>query len=272
MDKYDTPFLVKNILNDMPMFDGNVGKIKRSFSQGMPKNIMEYSDKVDDKFLNNSLSSIDEAVSKKFLGVDFKRWFYNQQKIHNSVTHHDGFFIGLKKFIENDMKSNTLACGFLIDPFKFTSHINGADLTTDQTISDQAGFAGYVYIGKLSNGTIGEYYNRSAVSRNGGTTTGNFRHGVYDQQASVPTNLMADTGSITVDTGYTFKSFTEFALTSVVNYHAFQVDNNSPLYDRRLYGSAVNGYDTQAYGTFPNPSTYDAINYTGNIVAKIGHS
>jgi len=268
LDKEELKAFLQIIKKDMPLHTDKTVKIKRSFSQDMPKNLMDYSEKIDNEFLNNNLHMIEEMeYRKKGITNDFKNYqnkYYNESGILN----HDLYFKH-----ENKIYSKVSGSGVLINPYAFgIPQVNGAVLTTDQTVTDQSGFASYIYIGKLTNGVIGEYYDQSAVSRNGGTTTGNFRHGVYRESGGVPTALITDSGSIAVVSGYTYVSFTEVALVSVINYHAFQVDSNSPVFDRRLYGSAVNGYDTQGYGTFPNPSTYDAINYTGNIVAKIGHT
>lgn len=255
----------------MPLHHDRGAKIKNSYSQGFPKDLMEFSSKVDNKFLNDNLHTIEEMeYRQKGITDDFKN-YQNKYYDDRVILNHDLYFKHENKVyarVSGAQPLNIMNTGFI---GSLNNQVNGADLFTDQTGSDQSGFGGYVYIGWLDAGTIGEFYDQSAVSYISGVA-GNYRHGVYDQQSSVPTNLMADSGSLTVQTGYTFEPFTEFALTVSQNYQAFQVDNNTVQYNRRLYGTAHNAYDTQAYGTFPDPSGYDVTNYTVNIVGKIGHS
>ena len=91
MDKYDIPFLIKDINDEMPLFSKDTVKVKRSYSQGMPKNLKEYGDKVNEKFLDNSLATI-EDYSLKFPNNELTQWFKDyQNRYFNSVLLKDSF-------------------------------------------------------------------------------------------------------------------------------------------------------------------------------------
>ena len=91
MDKYDIPFLFKSIDNEMPLLTNDSVKVKNNYDMGMPKDLERYCEKVDDKFLNNHLATIEEFDSK-FPNNDLVQWFKDYQNRYFSANiPHDNF-------------------------------------------------------------------------------------------------------------------------------------------------------------------------------------
>ena len=158
LDKEELKAFLKIIKNDMPKHTDNTVKIKRSFSQGMPKSLKEYSDKVDNKFLNDNLHTIEEMeYRKKGVTNDFKNYqhkYYDESGILN----HDLYF---------EHEGTTYpklhgACGFIINPYIMKpATVNGAQIETGTSIG-QSNFGGnYINLFKLPNtGFIATVYDR----------------------------------------------------------------------------------------------------------------
>jgi len=90
----DIPILIRDIKNEMPAHYDNTAKIPYSYSQGLPKNVMKLSHKVQNKFLNSHHAKIEEADHCNILTKNFKVWYLNQNLRHSQsgILNHDGFF------------------------------------------------------------------------------------------------------------------------------------------------------------------------------------
>ena len=90
----DIPFLVRDIKKEMPIHTPNITTIPRSYSQRFPKNAMELSHHVQNKFLNNHQAKIEEANHLNLLSKNFKRWYLHQNLKHSQsgILNHDSFF------------------------------------------------------------------------------------------------------------------------------------------------------------------------------------
>ena len=277
LDKEEFTEILKIIKNDMPIHTDTSVKIKCSFSQGMPKNLKEYSDKVDNKFLNDNLHTIEEMeYRKKGITNDFKNYqhkYYDESGILN----HDLYF---------EHEGTTYpklhgACGFIIDPYIMKpAVVNGADLTTEASNLSGNNLAGYIYAGLLSTGVIGHLYDRIAFRRELGTASGQLRYCSYDSQSSVATNKMCDTGLFNspANSSYVLQSVTEFALTTTENWTAILGDatgTTAPyFYYKYPTATANNAYDLSSATTFFNPANaaWDGTNYALAFESKLVHS
>ena len=90
MDKYDIPFLNKDIKNEMPLFTNTTARVKRSYSQGMPKNLKEYGDHINEKFLDNHLGTV-EDFSIKYPNNELTQWFRDYQNRYFGARIRDSF-------------------------------------------------------------------------------------------------------------------------------------------------------------------------------------
>lgn len=272
MDKYDIPFLIKNINDKMPIHTNDTFKIPLKFG-GFPKNIMDESHKKDNRFLNSFLSEIEDAIHFKLLGRQFKENFlYQQGKYHlkSGILNHDNFFKKLGSIIP---PHHVLCCGLMLGNMNTGTYrvtgVFGADLTNGTATTTKSTFgADFVKGAKLTDlGTVGELYNQVAL--NVDTAVGNIRLAAYDDSSN-PTNLYAETGSSAATADYNFRSVTEFDLDTAQNWAAWQQDDGDIVVNS-LVVTGGREFVAHTYGVFPDPFGSP----TGDDNAenmKIGHS
>lgn len=257
----------------MPRHTDKTMRIKHDYSQPLPKSLSEYSDIVNEKFKDNHLAEIEEADNMNFLTNKFKIWFHNQQKYHSNIKNKDGFFTKLKNYVEMDMKSSILACGFIINPYMFGGLI-GTTLTCGNGSSGTSAFnVGEIYCQKPNTGTyvVGSLYNQIALSC--GNSTGNMKQGVYDDSGSNPNNLLAQITSRPLDSAFTLQSITEFTLTTNPIWIAASIDNASSTFYYQDYGSNDARRKAATYATnFLNPVGAGLSSNSAIIYCKIGHT
>lgn len=101
---------------------------------------------------------------------------------------------------------------------------------------------------------------------------GNYRLGVYDDNSN-PNNLYAETGSLVVATGYTFKPVAEFALTTTGVWIAHIQNATSSQHYKSGFATGATKYKTNTYSNgLPNPVGGGFTNETYKFVQKVGHS
>jgi len=258
--------------NEMPVHTDNIASIPYTY-KSLPKKLMEESHKVDNKFLNNHLGEIEEAVDKKL--IDKTSFIKQQRKYHekSGILNHDNFFhcdLATGTPISND---NFHHSNFVINPYTEAGCDAGADLATYTTGGSYSTAAADRLILAWSSGldgTIGECYDQVALQSN--NTTGEVRLGVYNDDGA-PDVLYASTGSIAMTSDYAFKSLTEFTLTSVKTWLAYVKDVPSQLVEKEVEGFERYVDQPFSYAALPNPagSGYDTSG-TSIQQQKIGHS
>lgn len=273
MNISDIPFLIRDIKNEMPLHTDNKTTIPYSF-KSLPKKVMEESHKVDNKFLNNHLGEIEEAVHKKLID---KTSFINQQvKYHgkSGILNHDNFFhcdlaTGTPISSDNFHHSN-----FVIDPYMVSpSCTKGDNLETFSTGGDW-GNRGDNAIEMMrtadTDGVIDECYDQIALQSN--QSSGNIYMGVYDDNGStVPNDLYTQTGSLSIETGYAFKSLTEFELTTVKTWFAYVKDAAGQFNENNTVTFTHFVKSPYSYAALPDPAQTSG-SYGSIIQMKIGHS
>ena len=196
----DIPFIIKDIKNEMPFHTDSAGKIPYTFKP-MPKSFMDESHKVDNKFLNNHLSEIEEATDKKLLE---KNSFISQQVMYHKesgILNHDNFFhcdLATGTPISNDKFHHS---NFLIDPYMVapTPCTHGSEVqvvgvynTTHTSVDTLYGF-------RITGAEADKCYDEIAVE-SAGTVAGSGRFGMYvDNPSGVPQPdaLLIDLGEFT---------------------------------------------------------------------------
>ena len=286
LDKEEFTEILKIIKNDMPHHTDETVKIKSTFSQGFPKNLMDYSVKIDNKFLNDYLAIIEEinhkdpnhCIPKAF--QEYQNNIYGDKEILNhdnffKAKLHDSFFkyqdeYGMPKNTHYMRGTNIQNVGFL---GSLTSKVFGATLERINDLENNSN-ANTIICTSLPSGTAGQYYNQLTIksgTTNGGS--GNIRLGLYDDISLVPTNLAIETGSITApaNNDYTPQSVTEFQLPTNNTWFAH---NESATWTYRNAG--INGtrrYKIFTFGAFQNPVTsLTAADAVYPSYCKISHS
>ena len=272
LDKEELKAFLKIIKNDMPKHTDNTVKIKRSFSQGMQKNLKEYSDKVDNKFLNDNLHTIEEMVyRKKGITNDFKEYqnkYYDESGIlnHDLYFEHEGTIYpklaGGSFFSQSFLSTSSASLN------RTSSPTNGAEIETGTSIG-QANFGmNRIELFPLPNtGVIGTLYNRIALYEAG--SSGNRRIACYS--GSTPTELLGESASFAHETSYTFQSVTEFSLLATQNWVSALADTNNNY--RYFSGaSGIRKHKVFTFGAYPNPAGTGYTDGTESAQMKIAHS
>jgi len=258
----------------MPFHTDNKSTIPYSF-KSLPKNLMEESHNVDNKFLNNRLGEIEEAVHKKLM--DKTSFIHQQVKYHKEagILNHDNFFhcdLATGTPISND---NFRHSQFMINSYTEAGGCTpGDDLETYSTgggWGNRVGDAIENMRSDATDGTVGECYDQVAVQSD--QASGNVYMGSYDDSGSTePNDLYAQTGSISLSADYNFHSLTEFDLTTVTTWIAY-VKSEAGRFREINIGSA-GSRRTKAYdfAPLPDPAGGDYSTDTEIVKMKIGHS
>ena len=249
-----------NIIDkNLPIITNESLKVKQSYSQGMPKNIMDHSIKINNKFLNDNLHTIEEINHRDNKNI-LSNWFkYYQNNIFSDELKHDLFFTYEGKIypkVSGGSYFNNNSLSF--SNASLNRKVFGSTLTVGGTGSD-VGISGTIFAGKAT-GTIGDYYDRSGVNI-AVDSTGNIRTGAY-QDSSDPADMIlyqqsADTA--TSGTGFNDLALTEFALLTTSVWICMQVSTDTDTISRG--GTTDRRVKNQSYGAFPDP----LASYTQNL-------
>ena len=286
LDKEELSEILKIINNDMPKHTLNSVKIKGSYSQGMPKNLMEYSEKIDNKFLNDNLHIIEEMeYRQKGVTNDFKEY---QNKIYGNseILNHDNFFkaklhdsffkyqdeYGMPKNTQYMRGINIQNVGFL---GRLTSKVYGADMVTNLGESGTSAIGGgpYTVIAckVKTTGVVNQFYDRVAI--NVSVASGNLRLCAYKDNAGSPdARYVTDTGSFAAAADYAWRSLTEFSLTTAANWLAFSQSAASVTYGYENQASGNTKYLAGTFGQLADPIAAGLTNSATVIQMKLGHS
>ena len=209
----------------MPVHTENTGKIPSTY-ESLPKNFMDKSHKVDNKFLNNHLGEIEEAVDKKLM--DKNSFIHQQVKYHkeSGILNHDNFFhcdLATGTPISNDKFHHS---NFLIDPYRATTPcLDGVEVQVAGSDSGTLIAANTLYAAKIIAAQADRCYDSIAISVD--TASGENYMGNYTDNGGDPDALIASTGSIAMASGYTYKPVTEWTQDGTTNVWCGYIVNNA---------------------------------------------
>ena len=264
----DIPFLVKDMQNQMPSFlQNNQGDLKaarlpRTYQQ-LPKNFMVAAEQAQNRFLNNHLHTIDEALHAKLLPEKLLAYFLHQNLKYykdSEITNHDGIFKStLSDCIRATIISGTdlptikgAGGGFSYHSFAIGNRVTlGAELDTLTSggVSATPFSNGTLYIAAFDTGISGETYNQISVDM--AAAVGNIRLGVYRDLTSLTmSDLAGETGEIAAFTGYGYQNCASFTLpASGIVYGAFHQSSSNSI----NYGNGNHRYSAvRAYQALPS--------------------
>jgi len=267
----DIPFIIKDIKNEMPYHTDNTGKIPYTFKP-MPKSFTEESHKVDNKFLNNHLSEIEEAVDKKLME---KNSFISQQvKYHkeSGILNHDNFFhcdLATGTPISND---NFRHSPFLVNPYIIsTPCTHGSEVQVDGSPTTYNTSVDVLYGYKITGAEADKCYDEIA-QQNAGVVAGSGRFGMYVDNSGEPDALLIDLGTFAHTSGYTYHVGAEWTQDGTSN--VWVAHNDNDYANRRV--EMIGGYrrykHAVTFGALPDPFTagYTSDGYPAQM--KISHS
>jgi len=217
----DIPFIVKNVEDHMPRHTENTASIPHTQFPKFPKDIMEHSSNVDNKFLNNHLAEIEEMYYT-FPCMHSRRFEMFQLKYFTKfcITNHDGFFNSqdVRDWIDTHpypliqgsspqtnlpVNLDTLHGAGGSSPGCEVNNGAQAVTHTDTNRLDAL---------KMGTGScICDTYDQIAIdirTTGGGTYT----IAAYDQVSCMPKNLYGNTSTLTPAIEFAFQSVAEFTL------------------------------------------------------------
>ena len=269
----DIPFLIRDVKNEMPYHNDVMGKIPVTFNP-LPKSFMEKSHQVDNKFLNNHLGEIEEAVHKKLIN---KIPFIQQQKKYHKesgILNHDNFFhadlaTGCPISDDNFKHSQVVINAYrFVEPCTHGSEVqvDGSPSTTNHSVNT-------LYAYYITAAEAGKCYD-SIAQETVGTPYGNGRMGMYiaaTTGAARPLALIIDQGTSPNTAGYTYHVGAEWTQDSTTNVWVAHNDDNT-LNTRVEMTSGQRHYIPETFGALPDPFTAGSTLDTYPAKMKITHS
>jgi len=261
LDNQELLHLHNVMKKDMPQHFDNGVQIKRSFSQGLPKNAMEFSTKVNNKFLNDNLAIIEEMEYRDSSNIIPKLFKSYQNKIYGKteILNHDNFFhadLATGTPMGND---NFKHYPFIINSYRFpVPAVDGAELNfglNGTTADSTGGNVLAIYSDNAVTATPTELYDQIAFNAR---ITSNFVLGCYDDTGSdEANNLLGATGSVSLSGGsFGYNSVTEFGMTTARFYLAYNYDNGASggYYKSSPTIAGINQNKAQSFTSLPNPA------------------
>ena len=272
LDKEEFGIFSKMIEKCMPIHTDKIGSIPMTSYQPLPKNLKEYSNKVDNKFLNDNLHTIEEMEHRVKGSTNGFRNYQNKYYDESGILNHDLYFKHEDKIIPKVSGAQPM----IMNPFRFAGKVNGPDLITNsgETGTWNIGAGGYnILTSKLDTvGTINDYYDRVAIRIN--VAAGNIRLTAYTDSGGVPSaRYVADTGSLGMAADYGWESLTEFQLTTTANWIAYSTNAANHTVHYQNNGTNRTKYsDGRTYTVLPNPISGGLNDHNYSIQMKLGHT
>tara|TARA_R100001086_G_scaffold63884_1_gene29651 strand:- start:36 stop:857 length:822 start_codon:yes stop_codon:yes gene_type:complete len=253
----DIPFIIKDIKNEMPFHNDNAGKIPYSF-KAMPKSFMGESHKVDNKFLNNHLGEIEEAVDKKLM--EKNSFIHQQVKYHqdSGILNHDNFFhadLATGCPISYD---NFQHLSFLINPYTYpVPCVNGDERFVAGSPATTHNSSNTLYGGRVTTAQADRCYDQIAISTQ--TAVGSNVQAMYTDDPSTtpprPDALISETPQTSQTTGWNYVNLPEWQQDSTANVWCAYNNDSTSNYIYNL-GSGSRFYTASVTWTaMPDPFT-----------------
>ena len=293
-DKEELKHFYKIINQFMPIHNKKNIKIPTGSYNPLPKNLMECSNKVDNKFLNNNLHTIEEMEYRKKGSTNNFKDYQNKIYSQSEILNHDLYFKNENKIYEHDLffkyKNKVFpkvsgASNFLVNTSFFVAPPeDGATIEVGAGApSDYVSYVGTV-VASATDGTdvVSNYYDQVAFQigdGSGSQVLGSIRLGIYDGDTSQANNrYVTDSGSFsTTANAYVWRSLTEFQLATTTNWIA--MTQGSSKQSARIATSGNNGvwgdiHTGLSYGALPSALDASGFSLYANwaFQSKMGHS
>ncbi len=256
----------------MPIHTDKTAKIPKPQYSQFPKSLDDFSTKVDNKFLNDNLHTIEEMEYRKKGITDGFRNYQNKYYDKKEILNHDLYFTHEGKTyprVSGSAGMNIKNVGFL-GSLKLPA-VNGQELESNAGASTYTGnSAGGIYACRTdASGDVTDLYDRLAMSDQ--NSLGNQRLASYsDSGSTTPDVIYAETGSNALDSAYTWRSVTEFGLTTALTWIAMQVDNSGgTAYPYYTAGAGITYAKSQVMGAF---TTTGFGSSSPDYLMKMGHT
>lgn len=231
----------------MPIHTDVSVKIPRSYSQGLPKNLMDYSTEKMEDFINPTLSIIEE-IGHRDKSSTIPKWFLNYYMRYyrgRNLLKGDSYFQsrmrdGYRKHLNPNFAEirevGLGRMGSLTGSFVNFGKLLGTLVEVDGSgTSTNSGSANALYAGICTTATNQAYYDYMNFSIT--SAAGNVRVGVYDNNSTLPNNLLSQSSSTVAVANYTTNySITEFQATATTLWFAESSNNASNTWNIKTSG------------------------------------
>ena len=257
----------------MPKITDDNVKVKRTFSQGMPKNLSEYMDNINEKFLDNHLATV-EDFSLKFHNDDMTQMFKEyQNRYFNSVLLKDSFLKidedGNFGTIRNYRPMSIQNVGFM---GSLTNKVLGAEVETDGTTSNPNNSTqNFIDVGRCTTFVANTWYDQTKFHIN--VASGNVRTCIYLDSSNTPDVLGGESASIAAVADYTtIYPIGECQILTTTGWIGHNCSSSALRWHYWAAGGTYRHYATFTFGAFPNPLTGDTAAANSSNVMKASHS
>jgi len=262
--------VVRNINKDMPIQTDTFSKLPMGKFE-LPKNWDKEFEYKHNKYLNNHLAEIEEAIHCKILSPLFIQAFLHQNRkyhIKSGILNHDNFFRRGPTFYNK--LPNIFNVG-LVGSLKSVC-TPGADLTAGSDSATNSGSLDNALASKLTAATVGQCYDQIKVRQDSGSGF-NYNLAFYDDTGSdVPNDKLGETGSqVGANTTFVFKPLTaEVEVTTVQMWAAHIASSNSWTF-RSASGVGDRSGDVRGTFSFADPWV-EAFTDNGPTEMAVGHT
>lgn len=286
LDDLEFNDLLNKINTKMPIYTDRVAHMELSFSQRFPKNLMDYSTKLDNKFLNNNLGIIEE-INHRNPKHWIPKWFQEyQNRIYggDDILNKDNFFKAklhdsfLHYQDEFGMPKNTkYYSGLTIKDVAFLGilkqHVNGTEFVTNVGSTGHTPLGADILWASLASSGVTQnaYYDEIAASCF--DSIGNVALGCYlaDGAGSIPATLVASNSGNACNSAYTYRSVTEFQITTTTAWLVLNLSSGSTEINFQNGGS-VNYKTSISYPTISSPFPSTPSTSVNEMQQKCSHS
>jgi len=265
----DIPFIIKDIKNEMPYHTDNTGKIPYTFKP-MPKSFMSESHKVDNKFLNNHLSEIEDAVDKKLM--DKNSFIRQQVKYHkeSGILNHDNFFhadlaTGCPISYDNFKHLSFLVNSYIIS----TPCVNGTEVFVQGSANTTHNSSNTLYGGKVTTAQADRCYDQ--IAQDTWVADGSNVQAMYTDNAGSPDALISETAETSQTTGWNYIDLPEWQQDATANVWCAYNNDSTSNHVFNLLGGFRDWNVPQTWTDMPDPFDLDGGD-TYPHKQKINHS
>lgn len=244
LDPSEFNIVRKTLLQDMPIHTPTTTKVKHIFQQ-FPKDLNQYCDGVNEKYLDHNLDIIEEINHRKPKNSFCKEFksYQNHYFVESRIKDH---FLK-PDFTEHRSVGSYHFLGSMMGFPSMNRSVNGSELSVGASSTHTASSDGNIYaIRKTSGVTANTLYNQLAIDIF--AASGNVRLAAYHDSGSVPDTLYSETSSFAAATGYGYQSCTEYEILQTIVSLAMQLSSSTcdVYYDTSLTRWSY----TQAFGAF----------------------
>jgi len=268
LDKEEFADFLQTMKNDMPLHTETSAKIKFNYSNRMPKSAVDLSQKVDNKFLNDNLHTIEEMEYRQKGITDNFRNYQIKQYGKSDILNHDLYF-------EHDGKIIPKVSGaqpMIMNPFRFpASCTEGTELSVGGIGAHSEGNNNYFFASKVVGASTDLCYDQIACNAFAGN--GNWVMGAYTGDADAPNALMSQITAITtLPTDFSYNTLPEFTSASATFWLAVNQDTLEGQFYYNPSPTSTGYYKALTYNaTMPDPAPSPET-ATDSVNMKVTHS